>query len=139
MDKWPNALVDFVRWIKRDFSPVKEPTFLGVHLDLPFRFGLMAVLYALISKKTTRKWAFGICLLVLIGKEVFDTFAVQTISRAHWPTANDLSALPKLHIIPLAPRTEGIGPQSDRALFDRNLDFQPKAIARGWELQFELS
>jgi hypothetical protein len=53
VDKWPNALVDFARWIKRDFSPVKEPTFLGVHLDLPFRFGLMAVLYSLLSKKTT--------------------------------------------------------------------------------------
>jgi hypothetical protein len=90
MIEWPEALVNFVRWIKGLFDLIEGPTLFGVHLDLPFRFVLMTGLYVLISRKTKRGWALGSCVLILAMKELFDIFAVQSIHRAHWPDPYDL-------------------------------------------------
>ena len=86
---WEYAVLS-VHWVKGLFATVESHHIWGIPLDLPFRFFLLAFLYCFAARRWTRARAVGICLVVLVGKEAFDVFAVRSIHRVHWPMADDL-------------------------------------------------
>lgn len=85
---WENV-VFIVQQIKHLFGVVKEQTLWGIPLDLPFRTVILACIYSMISQRRSRWQALWICLLLLVGKEVFDIFAVRSFARIEAPDIGD--------------------------------------------------
>ena len=82
---WPEWLVNLVHHIKDIFEWFTLHTWWGIPLDLMFRFLFLGALQWFLRRKQTFAFSALVCLSLLVGKEVFDTFAVRSWHKVHWP------------------------------------------------------
>ena len=82
---WPDWLVLAIQQVKNGFNWFRVHQWMGIPLDLVLRFFVLGGIYWVVRRKTTLKKALLVSLAILFGKEVFDTFAVRSWNRIHWP------------------------------------------------------
>jgi len=88
---WPAALVSIVRFVKGCFGHLSQQSILGVPLDLPARVVVFGVLYSVLRRKLSRRWAAGACVLLLPLTELFEIVAVQSFPRLKGPGWDDVA------------------------------------------------
>jgi hypothetical protein len=88
---WPKSLIHAVRTIRSAFAWVSEYELLGVPLDWLVRFVVLGVMYTVLRRYLSRRWAAWLTIAVLLGKELFDLFAHQDLLRPPAPNWGDLA------------------------------------------------
>lgn len=82
---WPEWMIWLVSSLKAVFHVFRTNTLLGIPLDLVFRFVVIGGVYWFLRGRTTLQRTVLICLGMLLAKEAFDTFAVRSWRKVHWP------------------------------------------------------
>jgi len=82
---WPDWLIALVTVIKSFFAWFRLRTWMGIPLDLIFRFLFLGGVYWYLRRRSSFATAALVCLCLLLGKEIFDTFAVRSWHKIHWP------------------------------------------------------
>ena len=88
---WPTFLVDAVRAVRGAFAWVSEHTLLGIPLDWPVRFVLLAVMYTVLRRWLSARLAAGLTIAVLLAKELFDVLVHQDLLSPRAPDWGDLA------------------------------------------------
>lgn len=86
---WPIWLIYYVTWVKQFCHQISDQSLLGIPMDLVFRFLLLAVLFLVLSRWFGSRVAWGVGLLLLLGKETFDVVGVRYLRNLHWPGVAD--------------------------------------------------
>lgn len=92
---WPGWLVAGVRALRSVFAWFSEHTLLGVPLDWPVRFILIAGLYLFLRIRFSTRIAATLSLGLLLGKEFFDVFAHRDLllpRSPDWGDAADIAS-----------------------------------------------
>lgn len=87
---WPEWMIWLVSSIKTFFHVFRSNDLLGIPLDLVVRFVFIGGVYWFLRGRTTLQRTVLICLGILLAKEAFDTFAVRSWRKVHWPEFLDL-------------------------------------------------
>lgn len=87
---WPDWMIWLVSSLKALFHIFRSNDLLGIPLDLVFRFVVIGFVYSLLRGRTTLQRTVLVCLGILLAKEAFDTFAVRSWRKVHWPEFLDL-------------------------------------------------
>jgi len=88
---WSVWLVQLVHALKTALGWFSEHELLGVPLDWLVRFVVLGVMYTVLRRYLSRRWAAWLTIAVLLGKELFDIFAHQNLLRPRAPNWGDLA------------------------------------------------
>jgi hypothetical protein len=88
---WPESWIRTVPAIKAACAAVSERSWLGVPLDFPLRFAVMAGLYALLRRWLSVRTSAAPCCVLLLSKVLFDIVAVRNPAHPRWPHLDDVA------------------------------------------------
>lgn len=75
--RWPTTLLTLVRGTKQCMAFFSNHSLMGVPADWPVRFIMLGGLYLALQSRLSRRYALAITMLIFLGTELFELFAIR--------------------------------------------------------------